>query len=250
MQPRSLDAILSELGSVYDPQVNSIRQRQSLIPQQIQAEEQGLQAKQGQAYEDILGGARRRGLGFAGIPLAEQAKYSATEYMPALARLRQSGREQAMSLEDAILGIQERRNSQGQQIYQYETSLAEQRRQFDEQQRLAREQAAAQQRAAASAGPRPTFGAPPSAGGKGPGAAPTNKLQQDAFNDVYTRMQSVDDKALMSDYLATASSAKYGNQKDLSKLQFYRQLRPDLFKSTYSWEQQGGLKAPTKSGGW
>jgi hypothetical protein len=131
VQPRSLQQILSELDNTYNPQVDSIRQRQALIPGQIQAEEQGLQAKQGQAFDDILGGARRRGLGFAGIPLQEQAKYTATEYMPALARLKQSGREQAMSLEDAILGIQERKNTMGQQIFQQEQDRAEQARQFN-----------------------------------------------------------------------------------------------------------------------
>lgn len=141
MQPRSLEQVLASLDSVYSPQVESVRKRQSLIPQQVQAEEQGLEAKKTQAFGDILGGARRRGLGFSGIPLGEQATYTATEFLPALARLKQSGREQAMSLEDAILGIQERRNAQGQQIYQYETSLAEQRRQFNEQQKLARETA-------------------------------------------------------------------------------------------------------------
>lgn len=133
MQPRSLQQVLSELDSVYTPQIDSLRQRQAAIPGQIQAEEQGLQAKQESAFGDILNGARRRGMGFSGIPLGEQAKYSATEYMPALARMRQGAREQAMSLEDAILGINERRNTQGQGIYQFEQQAAEQKRQFDAQ---------------------------------------------------------------------------------------------------------------------
>lgn len=117
---RSLDQILSELNSVYNPQISSVRKRQSMIPGQIKSEEAGLQAKQGQAFNDILGGARQRGLGFSGIPLAEQAKYTSTEFLPAMARLRQTGREQAMGLEDAILGIQERRGTMAQQIRQQE----------------------------------------------------------------------------------------------------------------------------------
>lgn len=129
MQPRSLQQILSELDSTYNPQVEQIRQRQAQIPGQIQAEEQGLQAKQTQAFDDILGGARRRGLGFAGIPLADQAKYTATDYLPAVARLKQTGREQAMSLEDAILGIQERKNTLGQQIYSQDLDRAQAARQ-------------------------------------------------------------------------------------------------------------------------
>lgn len=121
---RTLDQILAELAPVYNPQIESVRKRQALIPGQIKSEEAGLQAKQTQAFDDILGGARRRGLGFSGIPLGEQARYTSTEYLPALARLRQSGQEQAMSLEDAILGIQERRGTQAQGIYQAEQDRA------------------------------------------------------------------------------------------------------------------------------
>ena len=141
---RTLDQVLSELDSVYNPQIDSIRQRQSAIPDQLKSEEQGLAAQQTEAYGEILNGARRRGLGFSGIPVGEQAKYNATQYMPALARLRQSGREQAMTLEDAILGIQERRRTQGQSIFENERAFAEQQRQFDAQLAESRRQAAAQ----------------------------------------------------------------------------------------------------------
>src|SRR5688500_7318807 len=110
MAVRSLEQILSELGTVYAPQEQNLRTRQSLIPGQIAEEEKGLQAKQEQSFGEILGGARRRGLGFSGIPLQEQAKYTSTEFLPALARLKQSGRQEALTLEDALLGISERKN--------------------------------------------------------------------------------------------------------------------------------------------
>lgn len=155
MQPRSLDAIISELNGTYQPQIDSIRQRQSMIPGAIQAEEQGLQAQQGQAFDDIMGGARRRGMGFSGIPLQEQAKYTSTQFLPAMARLRQSGREQAMSLEDAILGINERRNTSALGIRQNEQQMAEQQRQFNASHALQQQQLAAQQRAASASAYRP-----------------------------------------------------------------------------------------------
>jgi len=119
---RSLDQILAELGTVYNPQIKSLQTRMSDIPGQIKAEQAGLQAKQEQAFGDILSGARRRGTGvaFGGIPLAEQAKYTATEFLPAQARLQQSGREQAMTLQDAINQIQERRQSTALAQQQYE----------------------------------------------------------------------------------------------------------------------------------
>ena len=129
MASRTLNQILKELSPTFKPQVESLQQRANLIPGQIKSEEQGLQAKQEQAFGDILGGARRRGLGFSGIPLGEQAKYTSTEFLPALARLRQSGRQEAMSLQDAILGVKERQGTLARDIYQREQDRAEQARQ-------------------------------------------------------------------------------------------------------------------------
>lgn len=181
MQPRSLQQVLSELDSVYTPQVDSLRKRQSAIPGQLQAEEQGLAAKQETAFGDIVNGARRRGLGFSGIPLGEQARYTADNYLPALARLRQQGKEQAMSLEDAILGINERRQAQGQNIYQFEQQAAEQRRQFDEQMRMQREQASRASAAASSFAPSLGLG-PSVGGGGGSGASFVEQRADKGFN--------------------------------------------------------------------
>jgi hypothetical protein len=128
MATRTLQQIISELSPTFKPQIKSLEQRAQLIPGQIQAEESALGAQKDQAYEDIVSGARRRGLGFSGVPLGEQAKYAATDYAPALARLRQSGQERAYSLQDAILGINERRDTLGQQIYQTEQDRAAQER--------------------------------------------------------------------------------------------------------------------------
>lgn len=129
--PRSLDQVLTSLDSTYAPQIDMVRRQQADLPGQQVAEEQGLAAKQTNAFDEITNGARRKGLGFSGIPIGEQAKYSATEYMPALARLKTAGRQQAMSLEDAINQIYEKRNTFGNQIYQNEQQMFESRRQFD-----------------------------------------------------------------------------------------------------------------------
>lgn len=174
MQPRTLDQIIGELNTTYQPQINAIEQRKAALPGQFQAEEAGLQAKQGQAYEDIIGGARRRGIGFSGIPLQEQAKYSATEYMPALARLRSQQQETGRSLDDAIMQIFEKRNTFANQLKQNEDQMFESRRQYDttlafqKEQEQNRLREAARQSAAASASQwAPTMG-----GGGAPAAAP------------------------------------------------------------------------------
>lgn len=190
MQPRTLQQVLTELDGVYNPQVESIRQRQSALPGQMQAEEQGLQAKQETAFGDILNGARRRGTGvaFGGIPMGEQARYTADNYLPALARLRQASKEQAMSLEDAILGINERKMTQGQTIFSQEQQMAEQRRQFEENLKFQREQLAAQQRAAAQAASSyatPSFGGPTLGGGGMPKAAYGFKNGKDGSGGFY-----------------------------------------------------------------
>jgi hypothetical protein len=157
MQPRTLDQIMAELGSVYDPQVNSIRQRQTLIPEQLKADEAGLEAKQVNAFDSILSGARGRGLGFSGIPLGEQAKYTASEFLPAIARARSQAKEQAMSLEDAILGIRERQQSSAMNQRQYEQTRWDN---YQAELRAAAEQRAAASRAAAAAA-SPTWYVPP-----------------------------------------------------------------------------------------
>lgn len=151
MAVKSVQQINTELGSIYDPQVQSIQQRKTLIPQQLQAEESGLQAKQTQAYDEILGGARRRGLGFSGIPLGEQAKYNSTEYMPALARLRQGAREQEMSLADAIMKINQERFGMANQLQRYSVEDDRWERQFSEDRRRYEQQLAEARRSAAAA---------------------------------------------------------------------------------------------------
>lgn len=175
MQPRTLASILSELDSSgYSNQVNTLKKKQSEIPNAVRIEEGALDAKKDQAYGDILNGARRRGTGvaFGGIPLGEQAKYAATEYMPALARLKQSGREQALSLEDAINQIYDKRNAFGYQIKQGEDQLFESRRQFDTNLAFQREQALEQSRQAARAAAAASFS--PSLGGLGGGQTPAS----------------------------------------------------------------------------
>jgi len=144
MQPRTLQQIITELDPTFAGQRKSLEDRANLIPGQIASEEAGLGAKQEQAFGNILSGARRRGLGFSGIPVGEQAQYTASEFLPAVARLRQSGQERAFGLQDAILGTNERRDTLGQQIFQGEQDRAAQ-------------QAASQRAAAAQA--QATFGA-------------------------------------------------------------------------------------------
>lgn len=139
---RTLDQIISELGTVYEPQVKTLQSQIGDLPNQIAAEEQGLAAKQQESFGNILSGAQQRGTGiaFGGIPLGEQAKYTASTYMPALAQLRTAGKQQATSLQSAINEIRERQQNTALSTQQYETQRADA---FDtEQRQLAAQQAA------------------------------------------------------------------------------------------------------------
>lgn len=238
MATRTLDQVLASLDSVYNPQIEQIRQRQNLIPGQVAEEEKGLQAKQEQAFGDILGGARRRGLGFSGIPLSEQARYTSTEFLPAIARLRQQSKEQAMGLEDAILGIQERRNTFGNQLYQQEVSQDFAERQFQESVRQFNEQMAAQarERAAAAAASKNNILAGLSTGG---GVAPrgpdpyANVDKQGATNAIRALLDSGNRDVINRTVRAITDSANRGNAYDKFKLELI-----DLYRTN---SQYGNL---------
>lgn len=245
MPVQTLQQVMKSLGGVYNPQVSLLQKRQSGIPQSIQAEETALGAKQTQAYDEILGGARRRGLGFAGIPLQEQAKYNSTEYMPALARLKQSGREQAMSLEEAILGVRERQTGMANQIREGMLSRAmankqmrEERRRFDLQLAESRRASAA---AASAASAMPSFGFGGEVGGGSTGgSAKGNKIQAQAEANLQNILSKGNDyNTLRSDLLATVASAQRGNKIDQAKIQLYRGLVanntiPNIFRAELS----------------
>ncbi len=232
---RTLDAILQELDAGYNPSRTLINQRLDALPGQADAEIAGLQGQQTQAFNDITAGARDKGLGFSGIPLSEQARYTAGSFLPAVAKVRQSQNDVKSSLLGSLNDTNLDQRKTGMGIYQAELDRDERR--------AAEERAAAleRQRAAASA-PfdfSKLLGPPPTAAANASGGAPkpTDNIQQLAYNDVLDRINSkANDRALQSDYLATAASAKNGNQKDLFKLQTYRYLRPDLFKQAYAWE--------------
>lgn len=145
MQPRTLDQINASLGSIYDPQVQAAQQQLAALPAQQKADQAGLQAQQQQSFQDILNGARSRGVGiaFGGIPLQEQAQYTATKYLPALADLDNTYAQKTSGLQDAINKINEQRYTQAQGEYQYENDLAEKQREFNDNMALQRQQAAA-----------------------------------------------------------------------------------------------------------
>ena len=130
---RTFDQIYAALGAGYDGSANLLNQKMNALPGMADAEISGLDAKLKQANTGIVDGARRRGIGFSGIPIAEQAQYAATDYAPAVARVREGARNQAMSLQEALLGLERDRRTQAESIYNNEMARDLAERQFAEQ---------------------------------------------------------------------------------------------------------------------
>lgn len=142
---RTATQIQKELAAGDLKQRQVINEQLARLPQAFAGQREGLKAQQTKAFGDILGGAKQRGLKFSGIPLDEQAQYTSTVFLPALAGLREQENTQRASLQGAIGDILAQRAAMAQQIRQQELDREEARRQ------------AAASRAAARAA-QPNFG--------------------------------------------------------------------------------------------
>lgn len=141
--------IMKESDSYYQPKKDLYNQQLSQTDPQQQAEVQGLQQQQQDSFSQIRDQAQRRGLFFSGIPLAEQAKYTASQFLPAVANLQGKYRQQRFGLENALtdLGSQQYSDAMGIQQKQID-------REFQAQQaELSRQASAA---SAANTGYQPT----------------------------------------------------------------------------------------------
>lgn len=164
---RTLEQILSEVSAKSDPQRQTVLSQIADAPTQLAADEAALNAKKDQGMEDINLGARRRGVSYWGAPIAEQQKYLATDYMPAVANLKTANKNKITTLQAALADIGRADYTTAQDIYGRDRSFEEQQRQFDTQLAESRRQAAASSGAlsglygggaAATAGQKSTVG--------------------------------------------------------------------------------------------
>lgn len=158
--PRTFDEILAEVSSKSDPQRQIVmRQIADLTPQQ-QAGEASLDAKRDRGFEDIELGARRRGVAYWGAPIAEQQKYLATDYLPAVANLKSTFNERRNTLDSALADYGRNDYTSARSIFDSDRGFEEQQRQFNENLAFQRQEAARQAAASARSGPAPTLGGP------------------------------------------------------------------------------------------
>lgn len=174
---RTLDQIYAELdksgGYLADREL--LNNQLSVVPKQQEAAISAADAKLAQANDNIIQGARSRGLGFSGIPIGEQAKYAATDYAPAIANIKAQGESQRMGILQSLNQLSRDQRNQSQSIFDTERNFEEQQRQFNAQleaQRQAAAASAAAARAASySAGAGSYLGA--SSGGAAKAASPS-----------------------------------------------------------------------------
>ena len=148
---QSLDQILAELDAGYTPQKQALQQRIDALPAQADAEVEGLKAQERDYFDNvIMSDARNRGVAFGGIPIGERARYGATQFLPAVARVRQSQNDVRGSLFDALnnVGLDQRKTAMG--LYQQQLDRDEQARQFNESLAQQKRQAASSTAALAS----------------------------------------------------------------------------------------------------
>lgn len=129
MATRTLSQITKQLAKTDAPSEQLLKDQIAAIPGQFQGQKKGLQAQQRKAFQNILGGAKQRGLKFSGIPLAEQAEFTATNFLPALAQLESQSANQQFDLRRALAEINRERGLTAQSLFQTELDRAAQERQ-------------------------------------------------------------------------------------------------------------------------
>lgn len=233
---RLLSDIMTELNTVYQPQRDTYNKRLGEQDPQLDAEMKGLQAQEQDSFQGITDQANRRGLFYSGIPVQEQQKYNATQYLPAIANLRGKYKASKDSLFETLqalnskqqgeaLGIRDREVAQDEEKRRWEAEMQFRR---DEAARAAAESAAARAAAGSGGGGGFNFG-----GGGFTGetnapqqqraAAPqqNNALRQQAYNELKVMMdnRARDPQSFVRELKAINQSAGYGNQKDKLKLE-------------------------------
>lgn len=214
---RSLDQIIQELDAGYSPGRRLINERIAALPAQADAEISGLKAQEQDYFDNtIMSGARARGLGFSGIPEGERARYGATQFLPAIARVRGAQNEARTSLLGALNDVNLDQRKTAMSVYQTELDREE-----------AARQAAASRAAASKAFSLPGFGGGTSAGAQAPDQL--SVVKQKAMADVQAMLGRRDTRSFYEELMAIQKSAGYGNQYDQAKLELLAATQPGLF---------------------
>ena len=134
MDPRLQD-IYNQLESVYQPQRAALQQQVPLYEQQAAASRAALEQARANAFRDISSTAQQRGMLFSGFAPEQQAQYTGTKYLPALAGVEQSLQQRKMNLEQQLnqLNVAQRQSAQDILSKQLAAEEAARQREIDRQ---------------------------------------------------------------------------------------------------------------------
>lgn len=128
---QDLGSIMQSLDAGYNPQRQLINDQIGQLPSQAASQTAGLQAQQNTAFDSITRGAQDRGMGFSGIPLQEQARYTSDNYLPAVAKVQESQNNAKTSLTDALNNVNQQQRTQAYGMQNDQLNREQQQAQFD-----------------------------------------------------------------------------------------------------------------------
>lgn len=141
MDQARLASEYSNLSSIYDPQRALVQQQVTALPGEYEAQKSALEQAKINAFRDIQNVAQSRGVSFSGFTPSEQASYTGTKYLPALASLSSQQNQAKYNLQKALLDIESQQRGQATSNLQNIMNREQQQRQFEQQ--LAASRAAA-----------------------------------------------------------------------------------------------------------
>jgi len=124
-----LQEIYNQLESVYAPQRTALRQQQPLLEQQAVAQRASLEQARQNAFRDITTAAGRRGMLFSGFTPEEEARYTGTKYLPALAGIEQTLQQRKLGLEQQLTQLQSQQRQSAQDLLSKQLAAEEAARQ-------------------------------------------------------------------------------------------------------------------------
>jgi len=110
------DQANASLGTTYDPQVQALQAQNPQIDQQLTTTLSSLDQAKVNAFRDITNSANSKGMLFSGFSPDQQATYTGTKYLPAVANARTSAQNAKNTLLDRINTINTNRQNQARGI--------------------------------------------------------------------------------------------------------------------------------------
>lgn len=117
---QALASILRSLDATYAPEQNVINKQLQASPTIESSAIAGLDAAKRDSFEQIVTGANRRGVAFGGIPLEEQADYLGTNYLPAVANLKNRFQQDRFNLQQTLAQILQKQRQHAESLYNAE----------------------------------------------------------------------------------------------------------------------------------